>query len=158
MAVPMKRSCPTMQAGLVFLWWPLLHTRGVITPSSALTFLTQSPTDSPRSLGSNSPSTELMSWPMFWDIHMVTQHLDRLQSCDITLTTFLYFFFNSFFLRFIFIYVSTPSLSSDTPEEGIRFPYWWLWATMWLLGFELKTFGRAVGTLNCWAISPETKH
>jgi hypothetical protein len=25
---------------------------------------------------------------------------------------------------------------------------------MWLLGFELRTFGRAVGALNCWAISP----
>jgi hypothetical protein len=25
---------------------------------------------------------------------------------------------------------------------------------MWLLGFELRTFGRAVGTLNLWAISP----
>ena len=36
-------------------------------------------------------------------------------------------------------------MSSDTPEEGIRFCYGWLWATMWLLGFELRTFGRAVG-------------
>jgi hypothetical protein len=25
---------------------------------------------------------------------------------------------------------------------------------MWLLGFELRTFGRAVGALNHWAISP----
>jgi hypothetical protein len=25
---------------------------------------------------------------------------------------------------------------------------------MWLLGFELSTFGRAVGSLNYWAISP----
>jgi hypothetical protein len=25
---------------------------------------------------------------------------------------------------------------------------------MWLLGFELRTFGRAVGVLNHWAISP----
>ena len=25
---------------------------------------------------------------------------------------------------------------------------------MWLLGFELRTFGRAVGSLNRWAISP----
>jgi hypothetical protein len=25
---------------------------------------------------------------------------------------------------------------------------------MWLLGFELRTFGRAVSALNCWAISP----
>jgi hypothetical protein len=34
------------------------------------------------------------------------------------------------------------------------FCYGWLWVTMWLLGFELRTFGGAVGTLNCWAISP----
>ena len=39
-------------------------------------------------------------------------------------------------------------------EEGIRFHYGWLWATMWLLGFELRTFRRAVGCLNNWAISP----
>jgi hypothetical protein len=25
---------------------------------------------------------------------------------------------------------------------------------MWLLGFELRTSGRAVGALNHWAISP----
>jgi hypothetical protein len=25
---------------------------------------------------------------------------------------------------------------------------------MWLLGFELRTFRRAVSVLNCWAISP----
>jgi hypothetical protein len=45
-------------------------------------------------------------------------------------------------------------LSSDTPEEGIRSHYRWLWATMWLLGIELRTFGRAVSVLNRWAISP----
>jgi hypothetical protein len=28
-----------------------------------------------------------------------------------------------------------------------------LWATMWLLGFELMTSGRAVSALNQWAIS-----
>jgi hypothetical protein len=29
-----------------------------------------------------------------------------------------------------------------------------LWATMWLLEFELRTFRRAVSALTCWAISP----
>ena len=38
-------------------------------------------------------------------------------------------------------------------EEGIKFHYRWLWATMWLLGIELKTSGRAVGALNHWANS-----
>ena len=28
-----------------------------------------------------------------------------------------------------------------------------LWVTMWLLGIELRTSGRAVSALNCWAIS-----
>jgi hypothetical protein len=32
--------------------------------------------------------------------------------------------------------------------------YRWLWATMWLLGIELRTSGRATSALNCWAISP----
>ena len=48
------------------------------------------------------------------------------------------------------MYMSALSLSSD---KGIRSHYRWLWPTMWLLGFELRTFGRAIGALNCWAIS-----
>jgi hypothetical protein len=67
---------------------------------------------------------------------------------------FFYFYFY-FFLRFIYLlYVSTLWLSSDTPEEGIRSCYRWLWATIWLLGFELMTFGRTVGAFTRWAISP----
>ena len=50
-----------------------------------------------------------------------------------------------FFLKKIcLLCVSALWLSSDTPEEGVRFRYGWLGATMWLLGFELRTFGRAV--------------
>jgi hypothetical protein len=45
-------------------------------------------------------------------------------------------------------------LSSDTPEEGIRSHYRWLWTTMWFLDIELRTYGRAASALNCWAISP----
>ena len=52
------------------------------------------------------------------------------------------------------MYMSTLWLSSDTPEEGIRSHYRWLWTTMWLLGFELRISGRAVSALKCWAISP----
>jgi hypothetical protein len=50
--------------------------------------------------------------------------------------------------------MSTLWLSSDTPEEGIRSHYRWLWATMWLLGIELRTSWRTVSALNHWAISP----
>ena len=45
-------------------------------------------------------------------------------------------------------------LPSDTPEEGVRSHYGWLWAIMWLLGFELRIFRGAVGALTSWAISP----
>ena len=38
-------------------------------------------------------------------------------------------------------------------EKGVRSHYGWLWANMWLLGFELGTFGKAVSALNRWAIS-----
>jgi hypothetical protein len=47
-----------------------------------------------------------------------------------------------FFLKRL-VYISTVSLSSDTPEEGIGSHDRWLWATMWLLGIELRTSGRA---------------
>ena len=40
------------------------------------------------------------------------------------------------------------------PEGGTRSHYRWLWATMWLLGIELRTFRWAGSTLNHWAISP----
>ena len=46
--------------------------------------------------------------------------------------------------------MSKPLLSS---EEEVRFHYRWLWATMWLLGIELRSSGRAVSALNHWAIS-----
>jgi hypothetical protein len=49
------------------------------------------------------------------------------------------------------MYVNTLELSLDTPEEGIRSPC--LWATVWLLGIELKTSGRAVSVLSNWVIS-----
>ena len=39
------------------------------------------------------------------------------------------------------------------PEEGTRSSDRWLWATVWLLGLELRTSGRVANALNCWAIS-----
>jgi hypothetical protein len=42
---------------------------------------------------------------------------------------------------------------TDILEETIGFHYRWLWATMWFLGIELRTFRRAVNLLNHWAIS-----
>jgi hypothetical protein len=66
-------------------------------------------------------------------------------------TCFLNFFFKDLFTLCIWAHCR---LSSDTPEEGIRPHYRWLWTTMWLQGIELRTSGRAVSVLNCWAISP----
>ena len=40
------------------------------------------------------------------------------------------------------------------PEEGNRSLYGWFWATMWLLGIELRTSERVASVLNHWAISP----
>jgi hypothetical protein len=48
-----------------------------------------------------------------------------------------------FSLFFKFIYVCEYSaLSSDTPAEDIIFHCRWLWATMWLLGIELRNPGK----------------
>ena len=38
------------------------------------------------------------------------------------------------------------------PKRAFDPHYIWLWATIWLLGIELRTSGRAVSALNCWAI------
>jgi hypothetical protein len=65
----------------------------------------------------------------------------------------LLFFFKDLFF---YLYEYTVTLS-DTPEESIGFHYRWLWATMWLLGIELRTSARAVSALNCQAISPAPK-
>jgi hypothetical protein len=51
------------------------------------------------------------------------------------------------------MYMNTLYLSSDTPKEGIISRYRWLWATMCLLGIELRTSERAVSVSNLWAIS-----
>ena len=54
----------------------------------------------------------------------------------------------------LLLYISTLKLTSDAPEEGLRSYYGWLWATMLLLGFELRISRRAVSGLTHWAISP----
>jgi hypothetical protein len=58
------------------------------------------------------------------------------------------FFLSFLYDLFIFKYTSTLSLSSDIPKEDIRPHYRWLWATMWLLGIELRTSRRAVSALK----------
>ena len=56
-------------------------------------------------------------------------------------------FFKDLFIYFM--YVSTLSLSLETREKDIRSLYRWLLATMWLLGIEVRTSGRAVSAPNC---------
>jgi hypothetical protein len=51
--------------------------------------------------------------------------------------------------------MNTASCMYDCrPEEGTRSNYRRLWASMWLLGIELRTSERAATALNLWTISP----
>jgi hypothetical protein len=43
---------------------------------------------------------------------------------------------------------SLSACTTYVPEEGIRFHYRWLSATIWVLGIELRTSGRTVSALN----------
>ena len=43
---------------------------------------------------------------------------------------------------------------TQTPEEGIRSHYRWLWATLLKLGIELRMSGGAASSLSGWTISP----
>jgi hypothetical protein len=60
------------------------------------------------------------------------------------------------FLRFIFYYYIQVHCSylQTHQKRASGSHYGWLWATMWLLGFELRTFRKAVSALTHWAISP----
>ena len=62
------------------------------------------------------------------------------------------------FLKRILCMWGTLSFSSDTPEEGNKSHYRWLWATMWMLGIELRTLRRVGSSLNHWAISLAPQH
>jgi hypothetical protein len=64
------------------------------------------------------------------------------------LKTFLYFFL-IFKKDFIYLFIICKYTVAV-----FRSHYRWLWATMWLLGIELRTSGRAVSALNRQAISP----
>jgi hypothetical protein len=81
------------------------------------------------------------------DIQFSPHHLSKRPS--FLQCMFLQNFLSIFKDLFIYLmHMSTLSLSSDTPEEGVRSHYRWLWATMWLLGIELRTSGKAVSALN----------
>ena len=62
------------------------------------------------------------------------------------------------FLKKIFIYLLCIQYSvylyACKTEEGSRPHYRWLWASMLLVGIELKTFGGTGNALKHWAISP----
>ena len=61
----------------------------------------------------------------------------------------------SFFYLYLFIIYPMVCLHVFLQTEvGTRSYYRWLWATIWLLGIELRTSRRAVNALNHWAISP----
>ena len=109
-----------------------------------------------------------------WDV--ITWHMTRLDwtmrlklwgqgwgwgsRCDQLVRFSLVCFFLYFLFLFCFFYIYLLCIQYSVymyacrPEEGTRSHYRWLWATMWLLGIELRTFGRAGNALNLWAISP----
>jgi hypothetical protein len=59
-----------------------------------------------------------------------------------------------FFWKIYLLCVNILLLSLDTREEGIRFHYRCLWATMWLLGIELRTSGRPLSHLSSHPTPP----
>ena len=67
-----------------------------------------------------------------------------------------FYCFNFFFKIFIYLLCIQCSacMCACGPEEGARSHCRWLSATMWLLGIELRTSGRADSALTLWAISP----
>ena len=69
-----------------------------------------------------------------------------------------YFFFFFFFFKDLFIVICRYTVAvfrhTRRGHRSIGYHCRWLWATMWLLGFELRAFGRAVSALTRWAISP----
>jgi hypothetical protein len=68
-----------------------------------------------------------------------------------------FFSFLFYFLK-IYLFISCMWVHCcylQTHQKRALDPHYrWLWATMWLLGIELRTSGRAVSVLNHWAISP----
>ena len=59
-----------------------------------------------------------------------------------------------FFLK-ICMYECSICMYVYMSEEDVRSHYRWLWATMWFLGIELRTSGRAVSPqLPVWVLLP----
>jgi hypothetical protein len=71
---------------------------------------------------------------------------------------FLKIFVVLFFLRFYLFNVYEHTIVCPYCLQIQQNCYRWLWTTMWLLGIELRTSGRAVSVLNHWAISPACMH
>jgi hypothetical protein len=114
--------------------------------------------DSIRSIGIG--VKDIIEWPFgawasnlaLWKSNQVLKWLSYCSSSIFNLVKFIYSLIYLF--KIYYIYMSTLYLSLGTTEKGIRSHYRCLWATMWLLGIELRTSGRAVNVLNCWAITP----
>ena len=66
-------------------------------------------------------------------------------------------FLFSFFLTYLLCIQYPACMYACRTEKGTRSYYRWLWATIWLLGIEFRTFGRAGSALNHWVISPAWK-
>jgi hypothetical protein len=89
-----------------------------------------------------------------WSWYQVTSRSSHFCFCVLLdeIKTGLYRIWGAAPLKDLFIYLWVRC-SCFTSEEAIGSYYKWLWATMWLLGFELRTSGRTVTALNHLAIS-----
>ena len=83
-------------------------------------------------------------------LFMFTNCLGSFAMSAIRLMFLCCFFLKIYLFIFIYVYEYTVAVFRHTRRSH----YGWLWATMWVMGFELRTSGRAVSALNHWAISP----
>ena len=95
----------------------------------------------------SSPQT-LITWACF------TQSSYKMHQ-GITCTLQRLSFFPKIYYLYIYTHMHTYTVAVFRHTRwGHRIPLQMVWVTMWLLGVELRTSGRAVSALNHWAISP----
>jgi hypothetical protein len=89
-------------------------------------------------------------WTLFLcPLGMIWQH--HIENVHFFVCLFFVFVFKFFYLFNVWV---LHCIYICLPEESIRSPYRWLWATMWSLGIVLRASGRAANALNRWAIPP----
>jgi hypothetical protein len=83
---------------------------------------------------------------LFWNKYFLTLYI----LCYLT-SSFLFIYL---FIYLLYGYECSSCMSTYIPVESTRSHFRWLWATMWLLGIEVKTSGRVVSALKYWDTTP----